>query len=351
MKLLVDASVLAHPNVGIAAFTDGLVRALDELPGLDLTVVAPRDALSRTSDVDVPPSAISPAVRMRWREANVHRIVRDAGADVVLVPNPELPLRPLAVPSAIVVHDVFPLTAPALTGRPKRIRFRLMLPYMCRRADAIVCVSAATRVALHKAVGLDAAKTHVIGEGPTPMAGGDPMVARSTPYLLYAGEVFKRKNLITLLTALRGGDLELVLVGRASAEARAALERQCRDLGVRAHHLGFVPAGELRQLYGGATALALPSVDEGFGRPLLDAMALGTPAIVSDIAALRELGGDAPLYVGDPLDAGAWRAAIDRLRGDEALRGRLVRRGRARAKAFAWPDVAARYRRLLETLV
>ena len=309
------------------------------------------DALREVAEVEVfEPAGGSLPRRVARRERDLPRCA--GRADVLLATNPELPLRPLPVPSIVVVHDLFPLTHPRFTSRAKRARFRVLLPRVCARASAIVCVSAATRAALEEHVAAARGTTVVIGEGPTALPPAEPARAER-PYLLYVGELYRRKNLITLLAALRElPELDLVLAGRARAETSAALERQVRDWGLagRVRHEGFVGGARLAALQAGALAVVLPSLAEGFGRPLLDAMAAGTPALASDIPALRELAGGAALLVPEPLDPGAWRAAIERLRGDAELRRRLSEHGRERARDYDWRDIAARMVELASAL-
>jgi glycosyltransferase involved in cell wall biosynthesis len=287
--------------------------------------------------VAVPDGLRGAAARMAWREARLGRVLKTARADAVLVPNPELPLRPLPVPSAVVVHDVFPLVAPELTGRAKRLRFQALLPLVCRRASHVVCVSEATRGGLLETVGVDPSKTHVIGEGPSaftalsPAPPADP----AAPYLLYVGELYKRKNLTTLLAALRRlPDLELRMVGPARSETLDQLNRQLAAWGLerRVRHLGFVSDQELADLHAGALALVLPSLEEGFGRPVADALTVGTPVVASDIPAIREVAGDAALLVSDPLDSEAWAAALSAIAADGVPR--------ARSERFSWDAVA-----------
>ncbi|HEX8051711.1 MAG TPA: glycosyltransferase family 1 protein [Thermoleophilaceae bacterium] len=309
------------------------------------------EALREVAEVELaePPRASLPA-RALWRERELPRLA--ARADALLATGPELPFRRLATPSIVVVHDLFPLTHPELTGRAKRLRFRAALPFVCSRATAIVCVSEATRASLEEHVAAARGKTTVMGEGPSELSPADP-VAAERPYLLYAGELYRRKNLHTLLAALGAlPDVDLVVVGRARAQTAAAFGRQVRDWGLtdRVRHEGFVPAERLAGLQAGALAVVLPSLVEGFGRPLLDAMAAGTPALVSDIPALRELAGGAALLVPDPLDVRAWREAIERLCGEPELRRELSERGRERAREFAWPRLAESMVELARTL-
>jgi glycosyltransferase involved in cell wall biosynthesis len=181
----------------------------------------------------------------------------------------------------------------------------------------------------------------VIGEGPSRFPVLPRAPDRGDPYLLFVGELFPRKNIDTLLMALEGASIRLLIAGPG----------QPGPMGDRAEHLGYVPDQRLAELYAGAAALVLPSVEEGFGRPVLDAMARGVPVIASDIPALRELTGpDAAYLVDDPRDPARWRAAADAVLGDDALQRELAARGRRRAESFTWADVAQRFRALLGEL-
>ena len=300
MRVRLDAGVRAP---GIAAYSEGLAASLG-----DVELVRPPGGLLS---------------RLVWRERH-----RDLTADVLVVTNPELPLRRLPMPVVVVVHDVFPLTSPSLTGPAQRLRFKLLLPRVCARADRVVCVSEATRTALIEHVEVDPEKVVVIGQGPSPF----PVLPREPQdYLLYVGELFPRKN-IGVLAGQR-----LLIAGPGEP----------KDLPAGAEHLGFVSPQRLAELYAGAAALVLPSLDEGFGRTMLDAFARDVPVIASDIPALRELSGGAAHLVAEPGNPAAWRAAVEAVPAAEA---EMVERGRERAQAYAWPAIADQWRDLLRSL-
>lgn len=326
MRLLLDATILASRAAGLSAYVQSLAPALAERA--QVTAVVPDGArLDGVEAVAAPASVSRLPLRAAWRERHLPRLAR--GFDVLLAPSPELPVRSVAVPSIMVVHDVFAATSPELVGRAKLLRFRVVLPLMLRRADAVVCVSEATA----RVVGDPRAA--VIGEGPSPIPDAAPARA-DRPYVLVVGELYRRKQVGVLLRALPP-ELDLVLAGPASPEAQASLRTD------RVRHEGWVTPERLGALYRGAALLALPSLDEGFGRSLLDAMAVGTPAVVSDIPALRELGGDAVRLVAPPDDAGAWTRALREVAADEPLRERMAARGRERAAGRTWDAVAARF--------
>jgi glycosyltransferase involved in cell wall biosynthesis len=285
-----------------------------------------------------------------WREQNLAALASSLEVDIALTPVPELPLRKLPVPSVIVVHDVGPLVAPAFYSLSKKLRYQTVIPRTCRHATAVVCVSQATLLGLHAATALDPARCEVIGEGPQQLGAvrNDPNT--DDPYLLYVGSLDPRKNVQTLLDAVGGSDpplpARLVIVGPVEGRASAALERRLRD-GDRIRHLGFVSPERLAELYRGALAVILPSLYEGFGLPVLEAMKMGAPVVVSDIPTAREVAGDAALYVTRAFDAACWRDALEQISSDAELRADLSRRGLAAAEAFTWSSVGASFSELL----
>jgi glycosyltransferase involved in cell wall biosynthesis/GT2 family glycosyltransferase len=359
LKVLVDATNLKPGQGGIRTYTIGLVQALAAQPELSLVVatsVGDVAELGAMQVVPVSPRTQSVSARALWRERNLASLARSLRADVVLSPVPELPLKKLPVPSVIVVHDVGPLVAPAFYSFPKRLRYQSFLPRTCRVASAVVCVSQATLTGLRASTGTDPRKCEVIGEGPQLM--GEPPAERKTdgraPYFLYVGSLDPRKNVETLVSAVVRADpplpAKLFVVGPDEGGSSAELNERIARLGAsdRVQHLGFVDPRRLTDLYRGACALVLPSLYEGFGLPVLEAMLAGTPVVASDIAPVREVAGDTALYVSRPLDADAWRAALARISADDELRAGLSARGAEAAGRFTWAEVGRKFAELLQ---
>jgi glycosyltransferase involved in cell wall biosynthesis len=168
------------------------------------------------------------------------------------------------------------------------------------------------------------------------------------PYILYVGSFRPHKNVQRLLRAFRDIDypeVRLVVVGPRRPSLTAYLDEL--GIGSRTVVLGQLTDEELARVYRGALLLAQPSLIEGFGLPALEAMACGTPAVVSRTTALPEVCGSAGVYV-DPLDTREIQKALERVLGDGELRARLRNLGIQRARAFSWDRVAATVRALLE---
>jgi glycosyltransferase involved in cell wall biosynthesis len=356
LRVVVDA-LAAGGGTGIASYSRAMVRALASRDDIAICLVTSSIDLFRDLPsgeiVEAPRSTVGFIRRAAWREAALPRILRRARADVLLSTAPELPLRPVSVPSVIVVHDVAPLIAPALFGRLRWGRFAADMGRVCAGAAIVICVSESTRLALFGAVRVSRTKLVVVGEG----AGHEPAQVNGASAqppevftVLWAGNLFRgdakpqpHKNFAPLLEAIgqtrdKGQPVRLVAVGPLGRRARVAWERLARATGAHgvAEHLGYVTTAELDRLYRSAGALAYPSITEGFGLPVLEAFGRGTPVIASDIPAVREVAGDAVLYVQRVLDADAWRDAIIQLRDDALLRDSLVAQGRARLRCFTW---------------
>jgi glycosyltransferase involved in cell wall biosynthesis len=222
-----------------------------------------------------------------------------------------------------------------------------------RRASAIITPSRATKRALVERLGLDTARIAVVHHG-VDHARFRPVARRlvAGPYLLYVGSDHPRKDLPTLLRAFaalkrdrRFAAVRLVKVGEPGRpEGGYGVDTQAliAELGLRRDVVltGRVSDDDLPAYYAHAEAVVLPSRAEGFGLPVLEAMACGAPAVVSAAGALPEVAGDAGLVVA-PADPGALRSALERLLGDPALRAELAARARTRAAGFSWPRAAA----------
>lgn len=258
-----------------------------------------------------------------------------------------------------IVYDCTPLCLPHLF--PEHETFRRRLQGELQRSDALIAISQRTRQDLVELMGVAPARIRVIfpgtGEAFTPAAA--PVVAEvirrhgiPRPYILYVGAMGAHKNVAGLLRAYECARLEgglqaaLVLTGshRWGAETLATLE----GLRVRSDVLltGPVPAADLPPLYSGAMAFVFPSLYEGFGLPVLEAMACGAPVIASNRGALPEVVGDAGLLA-DPEEIPALADLLCRLGGDPDLRARLGAAGRRQAARFSWGQSAAALQDLL----
>jgi len=254
--------------------------------------------------------------------------------------------------TVVTFHDLFVMTGDYSTPE-FRARFTAQARDAAERADAVIAVSEFTRSQVISLLGVDPAKTHVVHHGIRHFA--EPVTGPPTreKVILNVGAIQKRKNIARLVEAFEtlAPPWRLVLAGSHGYGAAEILERieksPARD---RIRVTGYVSAGELAGWYARAAVFAFPSLDEGFGMPVLEAMAAGVPVIASNRSALPEVAGDAALLV-DPGDSEALHQALLELTLNLDLCRELARRGTARARMFTW-DKAVRetwdvYRTLL----
>ncbi|HSR26404.1 MAG TPA: glycosyltransferase family 1 protein, partial [Candidatus Eisenbacteria bacterium] len=228
---------------------------------------------------------------------------------------------------------------------PALAYLRLTTRWAERRCPLLLTPSRSTAADLSRLHGVDERRLRVVppGGGEAPACPPDPEAARARaralgvdrPFVLHVGRVEARKNQVAALEAVeRVPDLLLVSVGAvmdAAMGSRLAASPRCR-------RLGHLPGADLEALYAGAEALVFPSLYEGFGLPVLEAMRRGVPVVTGAVSSLPEVGGDAAVYVDDPRDPAALAAAIERARAD---RDRLRGLGRERAARFTWDRTAA----------
>jgi glycosyltransferase involved in cell wall biosynthesis len=252
--------------------------------------------------------------------------------------------------SVVTVHDLSFESDPGLMGRRDRFLFRTFVPRSARKAGRVLAVSERTKRDLIEHYGIAEEKIVVTPNGVDPIFRPNGTAPEVPPYALFVGGIQPRKDPVTAIEALGliDGDLRLVLVGdekRGGDEVRGAIRRL--RLERRVELTGYVEHEGLASLYRGAACLVFPSRYEGFGLPVLEAMASGTPVVATTAGAVPEVAGDAAILVepGDP------EALADGIRRALSDRERFVAAGLARAKRFSWAETARRtlavYRELL----
>lgn len=283
-------------------------------------------------------------LRVLWHIFVFPHLVKREYPDVVHLPN-IIFIPFLSAPVVMTVHDVAHFRFPEKFGYFRGYTQRLLIRGAMALADAIIAVSEYTRQELHTHLGYPVKKVSVIGEGgPTPV--DPPKTSQGPRYFLYVGQLERSKNIETLIDAFAESTLfadqgvELWIVGKAGNAATQIAQRIATLGQGRIKHLGYVGDAELPALYANALAFVFPSLVEGFGLVLLEAMAYGAPVIASDASAIPEVVGEAALLV-NARDAHALQGAMERLCGDAGLRASLVVRGRQRLQTFSW-EAAAR---------
>jgi len=238
-------------------------------------------------------------------------------------------------------HDLFVISGDYSTP-DFRERFAAQARAAAERSDLIVAVSRFTARQLGQLLRVEASRIRVIPHGARPLPSGSRSISRET-VILNVGALQRRKNVVRLVEAFEqiGPEWKLLLAGSLGFDSEAGLERIERSPRKRdIQALGYVTDSQLEELYQRASILAFPSLDEGFGMPVLDAMARGVPVLTSNVSAMPEVAGDAALLV-DPTDVHAIADGLRRLTTDSELRGTLIRAGLARAGEFTWEKSVA----------
>jgi glycosyltransferase involved in cell wall biosynthesis len=371
VRILVDYRAALRERTGVGEYVHELVRAYAALPdaaGDELRLFTsswkdrPAAGIAQELSATVVDRRVPVGVlNYLWHRLEWPPVERLAGpADVVHGQHPLLiPARDAA--QVITIHDLFFLSAPERTRAEIRRDYAALAPGHARRADAIVVSSAYTAGLVTEKLGVAADRIHVCPAGAprwtaqgrngdrhragTGQAGTEPR------YVLFLGTLEPRKNIGVLLDAYvtlldRGVRVpRLVLAGRAAPEASAWLDRARRaPLAGHVEHRGYVAASDRQGLYAGARLLVMPSLDEGFGLPVLEAMSAGVPVVASNRGSLPEVAGDAAVLV-DAMDVAGFARAIERVVHDEAHAQDLTTRGLARAASFSWARTAAAARR------
>jgi glycosyltransferase involved in cell wall biosynthesis len=309
--------------------------------------------LTRWEIVAVPFDEDRALARLRAEQVALPGLVHARAPDVLFSPGNFVPLR-ARVPQVVTVHDLQDRRYPEYFDARRRLVRRVLLAASTRRARRVIAIGPGTAGDLARFVGTPPAKVRVVPHGVDPDLArvSDAAVAEvrarySLPerFAFYPAKTFPHKNHATLLDAIatlrgRGVEVPLVLTGGRDLAHEAVLSRIAAPaLTGLARHLGFVPPEEIGPLYRAATLLAFPSLFEGFGLPLVEAMACGVPVVAADVPGTRDVAGDAALLV-PPTDEAAWADAIARVWTDPALRADRIDRGRARAASFSWERCA-----------
>ncbi len=367
--LLIDGRTIQDRFPGIARYVYNLAEALAPLFAGEITLLTNPDLpnsrydlnqLARHANLRLHPTTI-PTFHPR-EQTDLPRLIRSLRPDLAHLPYNVRPYRP-GLPNLLTLFDAIPRRFPACYPRRTRWTIAIVQRLAIRSADAFVAISAATARDFQHLYRLPAERITL-----TPLA-ADPAFRPQPPeqietvrqrlalparYVLYLGSNQPHKNLPALLAAwsilsAAAPRPLLVIAGAWDPHHPQALQ-QAERLGGTVRFLPNVAAADLPGLYSGAECFVFPSLYEGFGLPVLEAMACGTPVVCSNASSLPEVAGDAALLF-DPTQPEAIAAAIARLLAEPDLAADLICRGLAQAANFSWQRTAAAtlsaYQRLL----
>jgi glycosyltransferase involved in cell wall biosynthesis len=366
MHIAINAHLLAHTRnfrrAGVSNYTEQLVRHLAQVDRENqYTIFTTRglkgDLLALPPNFTVRSSAlptINPRVRVPWEQFVAPVLLRLIGADLY---HGVLNVMPLAspVPSVVTIHDLSPFLFPQTFRRVNRTYTRWAIKVACRRAAHLLAVSEYTKSEIMRWLHVPAERITVTYNGvaerfrPQDAAAVAELRRRAglpERFILFVGTLEPRKNLPALLEAYAriAGDTDAALViggGKGWLYDEIFARAEQLNLGQRLHFAGFIPDEELPLWYAAAELFVLPSLYEGFGIPVLEAMACGTPVVTTTSSSLPEVAGDAALTV-PPTDIDAMADAMLRLLQQPELRAELIERGVEQAARFTWESTAQR---------
>ena len=359
MKVGFDVTPLTSPGAGVARYTLELLRALrDNEPRVDLALLTDHRPSDRAvaHELDALPRVRTPwaPTRAAWMQTALPAALAREHVDLCHYTNYAAPVVS-RVPSVVTLHDMSLVTNPEHHPRRRVMVLSSVLRVVARRARAVACPTQSARLDAIDVLGLDPRRVHVIPGAVAPLfrrlpdaPAIDATLARygiRPGYLLFVGTIEPRKNLLRLARAFatlrrEGSDAQLVICGRWGWKSRdllPAIER----LGIAdaVVFTRFVPDDDLVALLNGATAFVYPSLYEGFGLPIVEAFACGTPVVTSDRGATAEVAGSAALLA-DPTSDESLTDALRRVLSDATERDRLRAAGLARAADFNRPNAA-----------
>lgn len=360
MRIAIDARALLPRATGIGTYTRGIAEALAKRDGVEIGLFSPRELPEGRDRGPWSVHADAHPFGMVWAQTTLAARARGWGAEALLAALTIGPAFTVGGPPFVsVVHDLTAWTHPEWHASRTIVGFVPLWEPTAQRASRFVCVSHTTARELAALYPETAPRIRVASNGVDAMyspgggpAGADAVAARrrhsgGEPYVLYLGTLEPRKNVEALVVACerlwskRRSRPDLVLAGGVGWRSGPLLRRITRSaFRDKIHFAGHVTSEEARDLYRGAEVFVYPSWSEGFGLPVLEAMACGAPVVTSTAEALVEVAGDAALFA-PPESPAEIALTIERVLDDAALRERLRAAGVARAAGFTWERAAA----------
>ncbi|MBN2464189.1 glycosyltransferase family 4 protein [candidate division WOR-3 bacterium] len=346
MHLLFSAAFNTRATVGISAYIRHIVPELARLCELTVLTPDPEVFSDVASTIRIPEYTRSHLGRVLWTSTSLGHFLTHR-YDAVFCPTPVVPVY-ARLPAVAVVHDLTPLMLPKAHSSPLKALFWGALQTL-RWARAVITVSENTRRDLarcSRAVPLS--RVHVVPEGPglVPVPGDTSFAHQLQPYLLYVGGHARHKNLPRLVSAFglihQRPSLKLVMTGWSKPELIDRTRSAVTALGLQQRVIIManpLDESQLSSLYRHCTAFVYPSLYEGFGLPVLEALAHGIPVACSRVSSLPEVGGEAAVYF-DPTSVRDIAEKLNSIISDEVLERRLRRQGPLRAAEFSWTKAA-----------
>lgn len=348
--LLLNYNPVLHQPTGIGVYANGVLPTFNQFEHILIPGGGSGGVTERLK-------------RLAWSQFQLPRLARESKADLIFTPAPEGYLGEQVVPQVVMVHDLRPLSHPELSMQS--LYFRSWVPPLLSQCAHIIVNSNFTASEVCRLVGVSTGKISVI-----PLACDVNHFCMSEikhrphhrPYFLHIGQAYPHKNLERLIRSFhaishRFPDVDLLLLGKPHPSESRRLQRLTSELGLfsRVIFKRYVPYGDLPNWYRGALAFVYPSLWEGFGLPVLEAMACGCPVITSQGTVMEEIASDAALFV-DPLSLSSIKTALETIIKSQSttLLDDLSQKGLYRAHLFSWKSTcqatAHRIRKILDDI-
>lgn len=363
-SVLIDATAVPADRGGVGRYVDSLVQALDADDGRISVVCQPRDAglyhrlAPRSRIIPTVQSTATRTARLAWEQTTLPRLARRLGVNVVHSPHYTMPLAS-QVASVVTLHDATFFTDAVLHSSVKARFFRTWTVTALRRATVCVVPSKATAAELARVTKVRPRRMEIIEHGvdverfhpPSPeevRAARTAIGVEEMRYIAFLGALEPRKNVPALIRGFvkavedRPDPPALVLAGQPGWDTQVEKALDAAPLRLRVIRAGYLPFETLAGFLGGAELVAYPSLGEGFGLPVLEAMACGACVLTTRRLSLPEVGGDAVAYCG--VGAGDVAVALSELLDDPSRRAALAGAAQRRAKEFSWAACADRHR-------
>ncbi len=344
---------LDRPIRGIGRYTLELIKAL-QLEGLEFSLLQSGAAKAGPNTIRLPGSNFLPAL-LTLGQIEIAWITWQHDLGLVHDPTGVMPLFFAPAKRIATVHDVIPFIYPETCTVLDWLVYRFWLPWAVHSLDRIITASQQSKTDIVRFLSIEAEKVMVIPDAVNShfrhmsVEEIQPALKRAGinfPYILYVGSIEPRKNLSRLLKAyamLRqwSKSWKLVIVGARNSWKNTPIASVLDHLELHkdVHFTGYLPEEDLPAIYNGADLFVFPSLYEGFGLPVLEAMACGTPVVTSNRSSLPEVAGEAALLV-EPDDENAIAIAIQQILSDRTLAEELVLKGMERAREFSWQRTA-----------
>ncbi|MGK7345527.1 MAG: glycosyltransferase family 4 protein [Candidatus Nitrospinota bacterium M3_3B_026] len=363
MKIAIDVRTISKPRSGVGHYVTNLIRELQAIDGDNSYLLISNDGAYETEfspranfeNYKTWISNENHLVGDLWESLWLPGMLRKRGVDVFHGPAFMIPLRLPAMRAVVTIHDIVAFIKPETVPLKYAMYMRFLISLVARKADRIITPSQSTKKDLVNILSIPEERINVVYEAvsgkfrPAGDAGVRADVKRRfgirDRYMLFVGNLEPRKNLVRLLRAFEaarerlGGAYQLVICGKKGWLYKDIL-KTFREVDKGDVILtSYVSDPDLVGLYQGADMFVFPTLYEGFGLPVLEAMACGAPVINSNVSSLPEISEDASILI-DPLDVESISEAMVRLAFSESLRDELREKGLRRAARFSWTETA-----------